>query len=131
MRHLILAAVLALLGSFSSAGEYTITTTAAQDARFERHRLRLNAQTCTAAQLPVYCTQAQARLVNPDANIFGTIEELLDKGILTPYSVWLKTADTQDDAQQAAALWALKTDAQKNAVCSAIGLPAGCEAWPR
>jgi hypothetical protein len=126
-----LAILLLLLPALAFAGTYTLTTTAAQDTRLERQRVRINKQTCERLGLPGTCTQAQARNVEAGVDIYSSVQDFLDRNVLKSYLAGLKNADTADDAQQAAALWVLKTDAEKNAVCAAIGLPAGCEAWPR
>lgn len=120
-----------LLVSPLLAGEYTITTNAVQDTRLERQRLRLNKATCASVGLGPSCSQGAARAINPDANIFGTIQEVIDKAIVTPYTQSLKNVDTSDDAEQAKALWNAKTPAQKDATCLEVGLPSGCEIWPR
>jgi hypothetical protein len=130
MRKLI-ALILLLAAAFVSAGTYTLTTTAAQDTRLERQRVRINKATCERLSLPAACTQAQARNVEPGVDVYNSIEDFLDRNVLKSYLASLKGADTADDAAQAAALWVLKTDAEKNAVCALIGLPANCEAWPR
>lgn len=59
MRTLTLALTLLALPAF--AGSYTITTSAAQDAKLDKARLRANAATCTYYGLPKTCSQTQAR----------------------------------------------------------------------
>jgi hypothetical protein len=130
MRKLI-ALILFLAAAVVSAGTYTLTTAAAQDTRLERQRVRINKQTCERLGLPGTCTQAQARNVEAGVDIYSSVQDFLDRNVLKSYLAGLKNADTADDAAQAAALWVLKTDAEKNAVCALIGLPANCEAWPR
>jgi hypothetical protein len=131
MKKILVIAVL-LSAATAFAGTYTITTTAAQDTRLERQRVRLNRSTCAqSGSLPANCTQAQARIANPAAKIFTSIADLIDRGVVQDYVVTLKQADTSDDAAQAAAAWVAMNDTQKNAVCSLLGLPAGCEAWTR
>ena len=127
---LVLAALLAAATAY--AGTYSVTTTAAQDTRLERQRVRLNRATCAqSGSLPATCTQAQARIANPSAKVFTTVADLLDRGVVQDYAIELKQADTSDDAAQALAAWTAMNDTQKNAVCTLLGLPAGCEAWAR
>jgi hypothetical protein len=127
----IIPIALLLIATVAYAGSYAITTTASQDARLERQRVRLNKATCQSVQLAEGCTQAQARAKNPNANIYTTITDLIDRQILKGYLDGLRSVDTRDDAVQAAAAWVAMTDAQKNAVCALLGLPNGCEAWTR
>jgi hypothetical protein len=129
MGKLILAVL--LLPALALAGTYTLTTTAAQDTRLERQRVRINKQTCEQLGLPGTCTQAQARDVEPGVDVYSNVQDFLDRNVLKSYLAGLKNADTADDATQAAALWVLKSDAEKNAVCASVGLPNGCEIWPR
>jgi hypothetical protein len=129
MGKLILAVL--LLPALALAGTYTLTTTAAQDTRLERQRVRINKQTCERLGLPGTCTQAQARDVEPGVDVYSNVQDFLDRNVLKSYLAGLKNADTADDATQAAALWVLKSDAEKNAVCASVGLPNGCEIWPR
>lgn len=125
--------VLAVLLSASSvfAGSYTSTTTAAQDTRLERARVRMNKATCGALTLPAACTQAQARAKDSAANIYSDVSDYLDRFVLRQHLDGLKAADTSDDATQALAAWTAMNDTQKNAVCTLLGLPSGCEAYPR
>jgi hypothetical protein len=127
----LLTLVLILAASVASAGTYTLTTTAAQDTRLERQRVRVNKQTCERLGLPGTCTQAQARNVETGVDVYSNVQDFLDRNVLKSYLASLKGADTADDAAQAAALWVIKTDTDKNAVCTLMGLPAGCEIWPR
>jgi hypothetical protein len=131
MRKLIAALAILILPALALAGTYTLTTTAAQDTRLERQRVRINKQTCERLNLAPTCTQAQARDVEPGVDVYSSVQDFLDRNVLKSYLAGLKNADTADDAEQAAALWALKTDADKNAICAAYGLPAGCEVHPR
>lgn len=129
-KSLVFAVLLAAATAF--AGTYSVTTTAAQDTRLERQRLRLNKATCTqSGSLPANCTQAQARIANPAAKVFTNVQDLLDRGVVQDYVTTLKQADTSDDAAQALAAWTAMNDTQKNAVCALLGLPNGCEAWSR
>jgi hypothetical protein len=123
--------LLCILPTLALAGTYTLTTTAAQDTRLECQRVRVNKQTCERLGLPGTCTQAQARNVEAGVDIYASVQDFLDRNVLKSYLAGLKNADTADDAAQAAALWALKSDAEKNAVCASVGLPNGCEIWPR
>ena len=120
-----------LIAAVVSAGSYTINTSAANDTRLARHLARVNKATCASVGLPADCTQAQARNVQPGLDVYSNVQDMVDRLIVGGFLKGLKAADTSDDAEQAKALWDAKTDAQKNAVCAAIGLPSGCEAWPR
>lgn len=127
----ILTLVVLLIAALASAGSYSVTTNAAQDARLERHRNRVNKATCEAAGRQAGCTQAQARAMNPGAEIYSDVQDMIQRLIIKGFTDGLKSQDTSDDAAQAAAAWAAKSDADKNAVCALLGLPAGCEAWRR
>lgn len=126
-----LALIVLLVAAVASAGTYSITTNASNDARLERHRQRVNKATCQSVNLPASCTQAKARNVQPGVDVYSDVQDMVDRLIVGGFLKGLKAADTSDDAAQAAAAWAAKSDADKNAVCALLGLPSGCEAWPR
>jgi len=129
-RSLFVLAVLSI-PALLLAGSYTITTSTVQDNRLERARVRANKATCGALSLPAACTQAQARAKDSNANIYSDVADFMNRSIVGDYIRALKAADTSDDAAQAAEAWAAMSDTQKNAVCTLLGLPAGCEAWAR
>jgi azurin len=111
------------------AGTYSVTTTAAQDNRLEKQRVRLNKDSCRAVNLPDACTQAQCRNVNANCNIYSDVADLIDREVVKKYSDSLKTNDTRDDQTQFFAFWnnPATTVGQRNTVCSTSGLPNGCE----
>jgi len=131
MKRSLIALVVLLAAGLAFAGSYTVNTTAAQDSRLERARVRTNKATCGALTLPASCTQAQARAKDSNANIYSDVADFMDRSIVGDYLKALKVADTSDDANQAATAWAAMNDTQKNAVCALLALPNGCEAWPR
>jgi hypothetical protein len=122
---------LLLVAASASAGTYTVTTNAVNDARLARQLARVNKATCASVNLPASCTQAQARAVTPGLDVYSNVADMIDRTILRDFLANLKNADTSDDAIQAAAAWAAMNDTQKNAVCALLGLPNGCEAWSR
>jgi hypothetical protein len=130
MRKLI-ALVILSAASVASAGTYTVNTNASQDTRLARQLNRLNKATCASVGLPANCTQAEARAKQPSLDVYASVTDMLDRAIVGGYLSGLKSADTQEDAVQAAAAWVAMNDTQKNAVCALLGLPNGCEAWTR
>lgn len=128
-KTLVLIALLAAATAY--AGTYTINTNAANDSRLARHLARVNKATCASVNLPANCTQAQARNVVADIDVYSSVQDMVDRLIVGGFLKGLKAADTSDDAAQARSAWMAKTDAEKNAVCALLGLPNGCEAWPR
>jgi len=128
-KYLVLAVLLA--AATASAGTYSVTTNAAQDTRLARQLTRVNKATCAGVGLPGTCTQAQARAKNPGVDVYANVQDMLERLVVKNYTDNLKNADTSDDAAQALAAWTAMNDTQKNAVCTLLGLPAGCEAWAR
>jgi len=116
-----------LLAAVAAAGTYTITTSTAQDTRLERHRVRVNKATCTAAGLPANCTQAQARVTNPGVNIYSSVQDMIDRLVLQDFLNALRLADTADDSTQFCAWFNAASTANKNSACALAGLPNGCE----
>ena len=128
----------------ASAGSYTITTTAGQDAKLTRALARANKQVCQSVGLAAGCTRAQARDawcqqltgkaapctvgarssagidIYPDVQSFlaGEIVRLI-RDQWGPQS----DADLQRSYLDAAAKG---TQAQRDAACVAVGLAAGC-----
>lgn len=118
---------LLLVASLATAGSYTINTTAAQDTRLERHRNRVNRNSCQLVGLPNNCTQSQCRALNANCDIYSDVADLIDRNILRGYLQGLAAVDTSDDHEQFCTWWRTATTVQKNGVCSASGLPNGCE----
>lgn len=131
MKRILYVCAVLLIPALAMAGSYTISTTAGQDARLERARVRANKATCGRLTLPTTCTQAQARAKDSAADIYSDVLDYLTRSVIRDHLATLKTVDTSDDAEQALAAWTAKSDADKNAVCAILGLPNGCEAWPR
>lgn len=104
---LALALTLAVVGT-ALAGSYTITTTAAQDARLDRARLIANSR-----QLP------GAPYATVNAFVDGQCRDHMRELIL-------ELADAQDDADFEAA-WDAASGVTKNSVCTTLGLAAGCK----
>lgn len=128
-KTLVLIALLAAATAY--AGTYTINTNANQDQRLARHMARVNKATCQSVGLQASCTQAEARSKQPGLDVYSSVADMVDRLIVGGFLKGLKAADTSDDAAQAQSAWMAKTDAEKNAVCALLGLPNGCEAWPR
>jgi len=122
--------MLLAFATIALAGTYTVTTNAAQDTRLERHRVRSNKATCASVSLPVGCTQAQARNINPDANIYSNVEDLIDRMVVKNFTDGLKNDDTRDDAAQFCVWFKAASAAQQNNACALAGLPNGCEICP-
>ena len=132
--------VLLLLAAPVYAGTLTITTTAAQDARIERARVKANRATCLAVGLAEGCTQAQARAAfcapgsapctvdgvgSATIRVFANANDFAER-IIRDYVFSLKQAQDAEDLETFAAWRKTATTEQKNAVCAAAGLPAGC-----
>jgi hypothetical protein len=127
-----LYAVLAVfaLASLAWATDYTISTgTARQDQILNQHRVILNTDTCSAARLPANCTQAQARAVNPGANVYTTVADYIQR-YHGPKILAEAKADIAAHEAEALCRWwnnSTTTRAAQDGVCTAIGLTAGCE----
>lgn len=131
MKKILSAVALLLVAALATAGTYSVTTNTANDNRLARHLARVNKATCASVNLPANCTQAQARNVVADIDVYSSVSDMVDRLIVGGFLKGLKAADTVDDAAQARAAWMAKNDSEKNAVCALLGLPNGCEAWPR
>ena len=136
----LLAPLALLLALPAFAGTWTITTSASQDKRLTRQAVKYNAATCMTVELAVGCTQNQAR----DAYCQGTAKtnapctgsgsiviyadpgRLIDKFLIGDYLANLAARQDAED-RQAFADWQLTaTPTQKDSVCAAAGLAAGC-----
>lgn len=132
-----------LLSSPAFAAAWTVNTSTAQDGRFDRDRLKLNAATCAAQGLAVGCTQVQARnafcakigasapcTANGQASseiiVYSTIGEYLDKYVVQAQADTLKAAQEAEDLAAWETAKKAATKAQKDAACAALGLPSGC-----
>lgn len=145
---------LPLYGQATITNDYT----AGQVTRITRAMNRVNAATCKYRGLPASCTTTQVReqfcktngfggqpiivdgvqtgttpLVS-DCNgatqfiVYGNITQFDKRTLLEKIDEWAKQDDA-DDKAAAAAAWAAKTQAQKDAICTSLGLPAGCTAF--
>lgn len=125
----------------------TITWTDAQNTRFDRDRLKINGEVCASVSLPANCTQAQARTAfcarpgsssptspctvagqsSTDILVYGDVAEYLDKYVITRFFFPnLKQSQNIEDKNNFAKWQETATTEQKNAVCLAAGLAAGC-----
>ena len=125
----------------------TINWTDAQNSRFDRDRLRLNAATCVSFGLGAACTQAQARTAfcaqpgsdsptapctvngksSGDVLVYGTVAEYLDKYVITAFFFPNLKQTQQIEDKNSFDKWVLTaSQAQKDAVCVSAGLSAGC-----
>lgn len=128
----------------ASAGSYTITTTAGQDAKLTRALARANKQVCQSVGLAAGCTRAQARDAwcqqlagraapctvatrsSADIDIYPDVQSFLSGEVARLVrEQWGPQGDT--GLQRAYLDAAAKgTQAQKDAACVAVGLAAGC-----
>lgn len=137
--------ILALLLAPVAAADVTTTATFTdqQAARITRAMKRTNTETCAHFGLPAACTTLQARAVFCQrANLTGTdcagatqfliyptIDAYLKREMLKMVNETFTAADAAEDKAAAAAAWAAKTQAQRDAICATLGLPAGCTAF--
>lgn len=132
-----------LLSSPAFAAAWTVNTGTVQDSRFERNRIKLNTATCVSVGLAAGCTQTQARAAfcakgnatapctingasSADVVIYSTIGDYLDRFLIDAHAKDLKASQDAEDTAAWATWLAGATLAQKNAVCTAAGLAAGC-----
>ena len=144
-KFLVLALLLLAAPALAVTG--TITWTDAQDARFSRDMTKLNTASCVAQGLAAGCTQAQARAAfcarpgsssptapctvggqsSGDVVIYGNVAEYLDKYVITAFFFPnLRQSQQQEDKNNFENWLKTATQAQKDAVCVASGLLAGC-----
>jgi len=110
--------------------DHTITLSAANETQLDRARLALNERLCVAAGLPITATKAEVTAVNPDLGAEFTND--VDGYIKQVAKAAADGAKAQADAAardkvRAAVevVIATGTNAQKNALCQAVGLPNG------
>lgn len=139
--------ILLLLTAPMYGASWTVNTNAAQDARATRELTALNKATCASVGLGASCTQANARaaycantgaiprntvpcVLNGISSgtlvIYGTVGEYLDKYGVDANDKVLKRQQNAEDRETWTAWLATATQAQKGAVCTAAGKPAGC-----
>ena len=112
------------------ATDYVVsTTTARQDQILNQHRVILNTDTCTSARLPASCTQAQARAVNPGANVYTTVADYITRHHGPKILAEAKADIAAHEAQALCRWWngATTTRTAQDGVCTQVGLAAGCE----
>jgi hypothetical protein len=147
MKKAILVLAILLLATPALGVTGTITWTDAQNARFDRDRLKINNAVCTAVGLGAGCTQAQARTAfcaregssspthpctvggqsSGDVVVYGTVAEYLDKWVITSFFFPnLRQSQQIEDRNNFAKWQETASAAQKDAVCLAAGLAAGC-----
>jgi len=128
-----IAIVLAAVGLAlsASAADYTVTLSAGEEAVLNKVRLHLNRQTCDRLVLSPTCTQAEASAVDASAVIYGT-SAAQGSALIKKLAVdAVQTLKAQRDSSAEADLWNTirnGSQAQKDAACAAVGLPAGCYA---
>ena len=147
MKKLLLLALLALLASPALAVDGTISWTDNQNTRFDRDRLKLNAAACATQGLEAGCTQAQARAAfclkegassptapcvvggqsSGDIVVYGDVAAYLDRYVITAFFYPNLRQSQQIEDKNKFDLWLVTaTTEQKDAVCVAAGLLAGC-----
>lgn len=125
----------------------TITWTDAQNARFDRDRIKLNAAKCAAYGLDPACTQAQARAAfcllpgasspthpctvggqsSGDVVVYADVATYLDKYVITSFFFPnLRQSQQIEDKNNFSKWIETATTEQKDQVCVAAGLAAGC-----
>lgn len=117
-----------LLAAPALATDYTVTTTAPQDAILDKARLRSNAAICTLLRLPSSCTRAQAIAVDPvvGADYANTISAFVTKRVKDIIQAE-KARNDADDHITFEQAYAAANQASKDAACAAVGLGAGCK----
>lgn len=132
-----------LLASPAFAAAWTVNTGTAQDSRFDRDRLKLNAATCAAQGLAAGCTQSQARNAfcakigasapcvangqeSGEIRIYSTVGDYLDRWLIDSHNAELKARQEAEDLAAWETAKKAATKAQKDAACAALGLPSGC-----
>jgi hypothetical protein len=132
MRRLFLALIALSLPAMAVAGTCNLTTSAGQDTRLERDRLRKNKQACASVGLVATCTQAQARALNPALDIYSDVCDMVDRKLIREYVQGLQGTDTGEDQPALCAWWnaPTTTQAQRNADCAKAGLANGCDMFP-
>ena len=131
MKRLAIAFALVGLALSATAADYTVTLSAGEEAVLNKVRLHLNRQTCDRLVLGANCTQAEASAVDVGAVIYGTSAAQVSALIKKLAVDAVQTIKAQRDSSAEADLWNTirnGSQAQKDAACAAVGLPAGCYA---
>lgn len=108
----------------------SVAGNATQVLIFTQARLIVNAGVCAAASLPANCTQAQARAVNPDANVYSDNQDFLTRFVIAPKFVELREAVRRSGNDQFCTAWSFLSVANKNTICTNKGFETGCELCP-
>lgn len=110
--------------------DHTITLSASAETQLDRARLALNERLCTLANLPITATKAEVTAVdaNLGAEFTNDVDGYLKKIAKSAADGAKAQADAADRDKVRAAVEvviASGTNAQKNSLCQAIGLPNG------
>lgn len=131
MKKFAIAFALVGLALSATAADYTVTLSAGEEAVLNKVRLHLNRQTCDRLVLSATCTQAEAEAKDASAVIYGVSAAQVSALIKKLAVDAVQTLKAQRDASAEADLWNTirnGSQAQKDAACAAVGLPAGCYA---
>ena len=131
MKRLIVIALL-LLALPLAAADYTWSSDAGQEAVISRARAESNAAACAVVRLPPTCTQAEATAAAaamvppiPAPNVYNTNQAWV-RDVIRDEVRRTKQAQKDADKRTFAVAFEAATPAQKDALCVAVGLPAGC-----
>lgn len=132
---IVLLALLVLALPAIAQESYTIDVTAPQVTKVDRARSLHNRRACERVGLPVACTQADVDALDPAPDPVPTIyadsqagRGLFLKSLLVAQFVGLWDAVVaQEQVDFCGWFKNTATPGQKNAVCSAAGLPDGCD----
>jgi hypothetical protein len=137
MKKLLLVIPLLWASSLEAQETYSISATAGQINNFvDPGRRTHNERSCYNAGLALDCTEAQLQAVAgfettdiyPDSQV-GREEYVVDI-IISPRIPELKTEMQSWDSTKAKINFDALDTTGKNAVCSALGLPNGCDPFP-
>ncbi len=124
--------VLFLLALPLAAADYTWTSDAWQETVIARARAESNAAACAVVSLPPTCTQAQATAAAaalvppvPAPNVYNTNQAWV-RDVIRDEVRRTKHAQKDADKRTFSVAFEAATPAQKDALCVAVGLPAGC-----
>ena len=140
MKRIAILAVFLLALPLAADVTITNTYTDAQAARITRAMNRVNTATCSYFGLPSSCNTTQARTVFCQRAGFGAVAACdgatqfivytnitqFDKRVLLEKIQGWTAQDAADDAAAAKAAFEAKTQPEKDAICVALGLTAGC-----
>ena len=140
MKRIAILAVFLLALPLAADVTITNTYTDAQAARITRAVNRVNAATCGYFALAPGCTTTQVRTefckragLGPGSACDGATQFIIyanvtqfDKRVLLEKIVEWQAQDAADDVAAAKAAFEAKTQPEKDAICVALGLTAGC-----